>query len=59
MIQLIGTLSVLHRYGFAHRDIKPGNIMFKRNKDNEYEFYIADMGECEALFDKLDPLYEE
>ena len=33
--------------------------MFKRNKDNEYEFYIADMGECEALFDKLDPLYEE
>ena len=47
---MVGTLSVLHRYGFAHRDLKPANIMYKTNTNNEIEFFIADMGESEALF---------
>ncbi len=53
------TLSVLHRYGFAHRDIKPSNIMYKKNKNNEIEFYVADMGESEALFSLLKDKIEE
>ena len=43
--QLARTLSVLQsRFKFEHRDMHTGNIMYRKDKDNKYQFYLIDFG---------------
>lgn len=43
--QLARTLSVLQsRFKFEHRDMHAGNIMYRKDTDNKYQFYLIDFG---------------
>lgn len=33
----------LHRAGVWHKDFSPGNILYKRDKNGQYEFYYVDL----------------
>jgi len=37
-------LHYIHSKGYYHMDIKPGNIMYKKNDDGRYEFAAGDYG---------------
>lgn len=41
---LVTGLSLLHKNGINHRDIKPDNILVDGGKDGNYEGFIADFG---------------
>ena len=44
-LQLARTLSVLQsRFRFEHRDMHTGNIMYRKDNDNKYQFYLIDFG---------------
>ncbi|KAA6358408.1 MAG: putative CK1/TTBK protein kinase [Streblomastix strix] len=43
-IQAIEGLQALHKQGFVHRDIKPGNFVIGNTKDTAGIFYVIDFG---------------
>lgn len=45
MIQVLDTLQYVHEQGIIHRDIKPGNIMIKKNGD----ICLVDFGVAKAV----------
>ena len=42
--QIGNGLNYLHTLGVYHRDIKPGNLLWRRNKNKELVIKVADMG---------------
>lgn len=52
--QITGALTVAHRRGVIHRDIKPDNILM----DEEGNFYLSDFGIAQAL-DPNNPVEEQ
>lgn len=42
----LNLLRHLHTYGVLHRDIKPDNILLKRDGRDQVHVYVSDMGSC-------------
>ncbi|KAJ5932227.1 Tetratricopeptide-like helical [Penicillium verrucosum] len=42
--QILDGLSMMHQNGFAHRDLKPNNILIKSHPPNEWWIKLADFG---------------
>jgi serine/threonine protein kinase len=38
--EVILGLELLHKMGYIHRDIKPQNILLKKNKDGNFVIYF-------------------
>ncbi|KAL9654217.1 hypothetical protein ABK040_000798 [Willaertia magna] len=44
MSQLLSALSYIHSANITHRDLKPDNILFERNFNNEIKIRVCDFG---------------
>lgn len=49
--QVAQAMSVAHRLGVIHRDLKPGNILVERTEDGRCFPYVVDFGLAERLLD--------
>ncbi|KAA6329594.1 MAG: putative tau-tubulin kinase 2, partial [Streblomastix strix] len=58
-IQGIEALSTLHRAGFVHRDIKPGNFVIGNCIETCGIFYLIDFGLCKKILTNEQELIEE
>lgn len=43
-IQMISRLKDIHRYGYVHRDLKPGNTLIGRSSSTGHVVYLIDFG---------------
>jgi len=48
---LLSAVKRFHDNGYVHQDIKPGNILFIKNKQNEYRLKITDYGLSRKQYD--------
>ncbi|KAK2955850.1 putative Tau-tubulin kinase [Blattamonas nauphoetae] len=48
-IQAIEALRLLHRHGFIHRDVKPGNFVIGRTPETSHTVYLIDYGLCKPI----------
>jgi hypothetical protein len=44
-------LAILHEYGVVHRDVTPGNLLFRISRHGEHQLVVADLGMAKALVD--------
>lgn len=44
-------LAVLHEFGVVHRDVTPGNLLFRISRQGEHQLVVADLGMAKALVD--------
>ena len=50
ILQIIGTLGIMHKLGFVHNDIKPNNILINKTEGG-IVFKLADLGKCSYVTD--------
>lgn len=48
-IQAAEALSVLHQHGVVHRDVTPGNLLLRTDRDGKVRLVLADLGMAKAL----------
>ncbi|KAA6325078.1 MAG: putative Tau-tubulin kinase 1, partial [Streblomastix strix] len=48
-IQAIEAIQIVHKQGFVHRDIKPGNFLIGNTQGTTSLFYLTDFGLCKKL----------
>ncbi|KAK2962354.1 putative Nucleolar RNA helicase 2 [Blattamonas nauphoetae] len=48
-IQCIEALRTLHKHGFVHRDVKPGNFVIGRTAETGHRIYLIDYGLCKPI----------
>ncbi|KAA6369770.1 MAG: hypothetical protein EZS28_034703 [Streblomastix strix] len=48
-IQAIEAIQIVHKQGFVHRDIKPGNFLIGNTQGTTGTFFLTDFGLCKKL----------